>query len=318
MSDKSIVPALEKGSLPDLRKIPKSDLHSHAGRGGNRSYIGKISGVKITPHSGTFESLYEMNKWLKENVKCHLPAGAEGYLKQIEASFVQAADDNVTVLALSFCVDEIQLLGGMEGFTKTIEGLKERFSPDTKLYPDLALGYSGEEVNELDKILSYKWFNGVDIMNYNGTYTMSELKGICGKAKEKGLILKAHIGEFGDPDDVWRYAEELDLDQIQHGVLAEKSDEVMRYIADNQIQLNICPTSNVMLRVSKDYETHPIRRLVENGVRVTVNTDDLLIFNSSLSEEYLKLYRAGMRASDLEAIRQAGLEGSGYRRRVSS
>ena len=306
MSDSSLVFALENDSLSALSKIPKSDLHSHAGRGGHISYIEKYANVKITPNEVPFESLYEMNQWFKENVKCHLPGGAEGYLKQIEASFTQATADNVTVLALSFCVDEIQLLGGMEAFQKTIVGLRERYAPNTKLYPDLALGYFPEEVNALDEILERKFFCGVDIMNYMGTYTIDELKPICRKLKENGLILKAHIGEFGEADDVWRYAEELDLDQIQHGVLAAKSDKVMRYLADNEIQLNVCPTSNVMLKVSSDYETHPIHTLFANGVKVTINTDDLLIFNSTLSEEYLKLYKAGMKAADLEVIRQTG------------
>ena len=307
MEESSFVTALKNESLPALQRIPKSDLHNHAGRGGHISYIEKFANVKITPNQRPFESLFEMNQWLKENVKCHLPQGAEGYLKQVEGSFVQAAADNVTVLALSFCVDEIQLLGGMESFRNTIDGLQKRFAPDTVLLPDLGLGYFPEEVNDLDEIFSYKWFSGIDIMNGAGTYTMSELKSICGKAKDYGLILKAHIGEFGEPEDVLRYAEELGLDQIQHGVLAAKSEKIMRYLADNQIQLNVCPTSNVMLKVSADYKTHPIHTLFANGVKVTINTDDLLIFNSTLSEEYLKLYKAGMKASDLEVIRQTGL-----------
>lgn len=309
MDENSFVTALKSESLQALQGIPKSDLHSHAGRGGHISFFEKYAGVKITPRSVPFENLSEMNQWLKENVKCHLPKGAEGYLKQIEASFVQVASDNVTVLALSFCVDEIQLLGGMEAFKNTIDGLREKYAPNTVLYPDLALGYFTEEVNDLDEILAAKWFSGVDIMNYLGTYTMDEMKRICEKARGGGLILKAHIGEFGEADDVWRYAEELGLDQIQHGVLAVRSEKIMRYLADHHIQLNVCPTSNVMLKVCADYKTHPIHTLFASGVPVTINTDDLLIFNSTLSEEYLKLYRAGMKASDLEVIRQIGLCG---------
>ena len=309
MDENGFVTALKSESLQELQGIPKSDLHSHAGRGGHISFFEKYCGVKIAPPSVPFENLYEMNLWLKENVKCHLPGGAEGYLKQVEASFVQAAADNVTVLALSFCVDEIQLLGGMDAFTNTIDGMCKKYAPNTALYPDLALGYFREEVNDLDEILAGKWFSGVDITNYLGTYTMDELKRISMKAKDNGLILKAHIGEFGEADDVWRYAEELGLDQIQHGVLAAKSEKVMRYLADNNIQLNVCPTSNVMLKVCADYKTHPIHALFENGVKVTINTDDLLIFNSTLSEEYLKLYKAGMKATDLEVIRQTGLCG---------
>ena len=84
----------------------------------------------------------------------------------------------------------------------------------------------------------------------------------------------------------------------------------MRFLADNHIQLNVCPSSNVMLRYAKDYEHHPIKTLVENGVEVTINTDDLLIFNSSIENEYLKLYKAGtLSVEQLEEIRLRGLNG---------
>jgi adenosine deaminase len=69
--------------------------------------------------------------------------------------------------------------------------------------------------------------------------------------KEAGLRLKAHVGEWGDAESVWRTAEELELDEVQHGIAAADSKPVMRFLADHKISLNICPTSNVMLgRVS--------------------------------------------------------------------
>ena len=82
----------------------------------------------------------------------------------------------------------------------------------------------------------------------------------------------------------------------------------MRVLADNRIRLNVCPSSNVMLGYVKDYRDHPIRILVENGIQVTINTDDLLIFDSSIENEYLQLYRAGtLSAKQLDGIRRTGL-----------
>lgn len=308
VNEPSFVSALQTGSLSALSQIPKSDLHSHAGRGGHISYIERCANVKISPPDKPFDSLAEMNLWLKENVKCHLPQGAEGYLKQIEASFAQAAADNIAVLAMSFCADEIDRLGGMAEFTYTINKLRDTFAPGTSFYPDLGLGYFPDEVGRLDELFSSGWFCGIDIMNYSGVYTMKELKRISRKAKDAGVTVKAHTGEFGTADDVFRCAEELQLDQIQHGVLAVRSPRVMRFLADNHIQLNVCPTSNIMLKVCGSFGSHPIRTLYENGVPVTVNTDDLLIFNSTVSEEFLKLYNAGMSASDLDTIRKNGLQ----------
>lgn len=90
MDENSFVTALKSESLQALQGIPKSDLHSHAGRGGHISFFAKYAGVKITPRSVPFENLSEMNQWLKENVKCHLPKGAEGYLKLYKAGMKAA------------------------------------------------------------------------------------------------------------------------------------------------------------------------------------------------------------------------------------
>jgi Adenosine deaminase len=103
-------------------------------------------------------------------------------------------------------------------------------------------------------------------------------------AKSKGLRLKAHVREWGSADDVWRAVEELELDEVQHGIAAAGSSAVMRMLADNHIRLNVCPTSNVMLGRVDRLETHPIRRLYDAGVKVTVNMDDVLVFGNGVSE----------------------------------
>ncbi|MCH5198662.1 MAG: adenosine deaminase [Oscillospiraceae bacterium] len=308
MNQSVFIDALKNNDIAALAKIPKSDLHSHAGRAGNLSYIERYTHVKIKPPAHPFDSLGEMNSWFNKNVKSVLPESVDGYLKRIEAAFVQAATDNITVLALSFGIDEIESLGGMRSFVSNIDMLHKTFAPKTMFCPDLALGYTTAELRSLDEIFSFGWFNGIDIMNYMNTYSMHEMKCICHKAKDCGLILKAHIGEFGEAEDVYRYGNELELDQIQHGVLAAKSPRIMRWLADNSVQLNVCPTSNYMLKVCDCYESHPIRTLFDYGVKVTVNTDDLLIFNSTVSEEYLKLYHAGIPADVLDIIRKNGLE----------
>lgn len=83
----------------------------------------------------------------------------------------------------------------------------------------------------------------------------------------------------------------------------------MKYLANNKIQLNICPSSNVLLSRVASYDVHPIRILYDNGVPVTINTDDVIVFGNSVSEEYLNLYNSGLfSAEELNEIRLAGLE----------
>ena len=86
-------------------------------------------------------------------------------------------------------------------------------------------------------------------------------------ARDAGLRLKAHVGEWGSADDVWRAVEELELNEVQHGIAAAGSAAVMRMLADNHIRLNICPSSNVMLGRVDRLETHPIRTLYDAGSR---------------------------------------------------
>jgi adenosine deaminase len=95
---------------------------------------------------------------------------------------------------------------------------------------------------------------------------------------------------------------------VQHGIAAADSPTVMRFLADNGIRLNVCPTSNVVLGRARDLRSNPIRKLYDAGVRVTINTDDVLVFGQGVSEEFLALYQAGLfNAAELDEIRLEGL-----------
>jgi adenosine deaminase len=101
----------------------------------------------------------------------------------------------------------------------------------------------------------------------------------------------------------------LELDEVQHGISAAESKQTMRWLANNNIQLNVCPASNIFLRRAKDYKTHPIRLIFDEGVRVTINTDDMIIFNVSVSEMFLKLFNDNVfTAEELEIIRRYSIE----------
>ena len=74
------------------------------------------------------------------------------------------------------------------------------------------------------------------------------------------------------------------------------------------IIFNVCPTSNVILGYAKSIKDHPIKEMVEYGLKVTIDTDDLLFFDSNINEEYLKLYKEGtLSVEQLDNIRLFGL-----------
>ena len=100
----------------------------------------------------------------------------------------------------------------------------------------------------------------------------------------------------------------LELDAVQHGIGAADSPDVMKWLADLKIPLNVSPASNIGLKRVRSYQVHPIRVLYDHGVRVTINTDDVMLFNKGNSEQYLKLFRCGLFSSgELDEIRMNGL-----------
>lgn len=304
------IKSLQENHILDLQKVPKSDLHNHAGRGGNIQYIGAWANAKIEPPAKPFDTLFQMQEWFENNIKCYC-TGIQGYLKRIEAAFVQAYKDNIKVLSMSFGIGEIDFLGGMELFISTVSALHQCYAPNTRFFPELALGRESmiDIVGDrLDEILSYSWFKSVDICNDEFAQPIINFKPIYKFAKASGLRLKAHVGEFGSADDVMEAVEELELDEVHHGIAASQSAQIMKWLAVNKIQLNVCPTSNVMLKLVESYANHPIRKLYDYAVPVTINTDDLLIFNQSVSQEYLNLYNYNlMTADELNTIRENGL-----------
>jgi adenosine deaminase len=160
----------------------------------------------------------------------------------------------------------------------------------------------------LQPFLELGFYKTLDLYGDELCQPIENFKPLYRLAKAAGLRLKAHAGEWGDADSVWRAVEEPELDEIQHGIAAAESEQVMRFLADNRIRLNICPTSNIMLGRVPAMAEHPIRKLFDAGIIVTVNTDDVLMFGQGVSEEFLNLFRTGLFGVDeLETIRLAGL-----------
>lgn len=127
--------------------------------------------------------------------------------------------------------------------------------------------------------------------------------------KKEGLRLKTHVEEWGTAKDVRTAVEELELDEVQHGIAAASDESVIRFWVDNNIRLNITPTSNILLGRGADMSMHPIGKLYRSGVDVTINSDDVLLFDSDVFKEYLRLYEFWcLTAEELENIRKNGLK----------
>jgi adenosine deaminase len=109
------------------------------------------------------------------------------------------------------------------------------------------------------------------------------------EARRRGLQTKAHAGELMGPASVATALDLLGVTRIEHGVRAAEDDALVDRLAAEGVTLDVCPWSNVRLKVVKSLAAHPIRRLHERGVRLTINTDDPTVFGRTLSEELTSL-----------------------------
>ncbi len=109
------------------------------------------------------------------------------------------------------------------------------------------------------------------------------------RAQAHGLGCTAHAGEYGTPEDIWQCVQALGVSRIGHGLRAIQDRRLVAYLAEQQIHLEMCPSSNVRLQRVETYSSHPIRALWNRHVNIGINTDDPGLFGIDLSGEYLHL-----------------------------
>ena len=125
-------------------------------------------------------------------------------------------------------------------------------------------------------------------------------------AKSAGLHLTAHAGETMGPESVWA-ALRLGAERIGHGIAAVRDQELMRHLRAHDIPLEICLTSNLVTGVVKRLEDHPVRRLFDAGVPITLSTDDPAMFGCTLLGEYrLAARQFGFSQPELRKIAENG------------
>ena len=111
-------------------------------------------------------------------------------------------------------------------------------------------------------------------------------------AREAGLRITAHSGEWGGPEAIRDTLAVLDPERLGHGVRAIEDPALVDELAERGTVLELCPGSNVALGLYRDFRAHPINELDRRGVKVTVSTDDPPFFHTTMTREYQELHRA--------------------------
>jgi adenosine deaminase/aminodeoxyfutalosine deaminase len=120
--------------------------------------------------------------------------------------------------------------------------------------------------------------------------------GVYSRAAEHGLHLTAHAGESAGPESIWG-ALNLKAERIGHGLTAGQDAELIEELAERQVPIEICVTSNLRTGVCTELAKHPVRSYFDQGLMLTLNSDDPAMFRTSLNEEY-RLVQEGFGFTD--------------------
>lgn len=155
------------------------------------------------------------------------------------------------------------------------------------------------EVSELKQL----GIIGVGIGGTEHRFPPELFESVFAQARRFGFKTSAHAGETSGPASVWGAIRSLDVDRIGHATRAIEDDALVDYLAETRMPVEVCPVSNVRTGVVSSLEVHPIRRYLQRGILVTVNTDDPAMFGNSLAGEFdLLAGTFGLTNADLQGL----------------
>lgn len=134
---------------------------------------------------------------------------------------------------------------------------------------------------------------------------------VFARARDEGFLTVAHAGEEGPPEYIVEALDLLHVARIDHGVRCEEAPALVERLARTRVPLTVCPLSNVKLRVYQRIEDHNIKRLLDRGLCVTVNSDDPAYFGGYVAANYLAVQRGlGLTKRDIRALAANSIEAS--------
>ena len=136
-------------------------------------------------------------------------------------------------------------------------------------------------------------------------------RGVFDRARAEGFRAVAHAGEDGPPEYIWQALDLLRVSRIDHGVRCIEDPRLVRRLAEEQVPLTVCPLSNVKLRVFPAMAEHNLKRLLDLGLCVTVNSDDPAYFAGYIEENFDAVREAlGLTRDDIVRLARNGVQGS--------
>jgi adenosine deaminase len=164
----------------------------------------------------------------------------------------------------------------------------------------------------LDRALAFKdKIVGVGLDSSEVGHPPSKFARVFRRAGDEGFFLTAHAGEEGPAAYVWEALDLLGVGRIDHGNRSLDDDALVGRLVRERMALTVCPLSNLRLRVVDDLSHHPLRRMMDKGLLVTINSDDPAYFGGYVNENYRAVSQAlGLRREEIAATVRNGIGAS--------
>jgi len=315
-----------------MKMFPKADLHRHL----EGSITPRTLLTAATRYGGKLPT-YELDRLIELVQADKEPPGFTHFLSKFEifrgfypgrkaieyiahTAVAEAAEDNVKYLELRYSPTHFACSGRFDerDVIMWITGALRRASeergivvvPVLTISRDYGVGLAQKTV-DLVLDMPNGFFYGLDIAGNELCNSAGPFADLFSMVKARGLGLTIHAGEAGGAENVREAVIDFNADRIGHGIRAGDDASVMGLLRDNDVLLEVCLTSNLQTGVVPCVGEHPLPRLIEHGVPVSLNTDDPAISAISLTDEYvsavtgLKLTEIDLRALNLAALDHA-------------
>lgn len=306
---------LKKSLLEDdknaFKGVIKANTHTHGLLSSNNDFFYNEFKKKIVNFK-KFYSIQEFNSFVNKNLD-EMIKNKDKQFKLYELSIITAINDGINILDMSLDYKTVYKLfnNSVESYIKKIRELKEKY--ESKLLLNFDLGISRKSYKKQDNLLIKKLidsgvFNGIDLYGDELAKNIVEFKEIYRYAKKRKLLLKAHVGEFGNAYSIKKAIKVLKLNVVQHGISIVNNKKVMKYAKNKKVLFNVCVSSNILMSRVNNLKNHPIKKMFGFGLLVTLGTDDELIFGRSLFEEYKLLFDNVFSITELYKILNNGFK----------
>jgi adenosine deaminase len=235
---------------------------------------------------------------------------AERYHDAARAAFARHVAQNVRYVETSFHLPVTQFISvpGRE----ILAAIRSAVPPglEVRLFAGmLRTDYAGPMSAVIDDLENWDDLAGVDLHGWEQVPTEPWTARVWTRLRAAGKITKCHAGEFDGAHRVREAIEQLGVTRVQHGVRAIDDPAVVALARARGVTFDICPISNIRLRVVPSMAEHPIKKLLAAGVRCTVSTDDPLVFANTVNDEYAMLAgELGFTCAELAQVARNGWE----------